>query len=75
LAAAGVAAFAVIFVVITAPVSAAVAAESFRNERLATLGFRVTRLVFVPRMRSCEFFVEPWLGSPFLVSAESRNIF
>jgi len=49
LAAAGVAAFAVILVVIAAPVKAAVAADSLRNDRLATLGFKVTRLIFVPR--------------------------
>jgi hypothetical protein len=43
-------------VVIAAPVKAAVAAESFRNERLATLGFKVTRLVFVPAGEELRIF-------------------
>jgi hypothetical protein len=42
------AAFAVIREVMAAPVSAAVAAESFKKERLATLGFKVILLLFVP---------------------------
>jgi hypothetical protein len=54
--AAGVAAFAVILVVIAAPVSAAVAADSFKNDRLATLGFKVTRLVFVPTEEELRIF-------------------
>jgi hypothetical protein len=54
--AASVAALAVIFVVIAALVKAAVAAESFRNERLVTFGFKVTRLVFVPTDEELRIF-------------------